>query len=216
MFLSRVELDWSQARNPYNMHRAVWTLFPGQERESRNRKDEERAGFLFRVEDSSAGKPARLLVQSRITPQLPGNGIRVIDSREFNPQPSAGQQLAFLLTANPVKTIVDENGRQNGKGEPKKCRVPLLTEEQQLEWLDRQLTSGARLVRADTQSHPPLFFHRKGKGGNDKNHNGKLQAVTYQGEIEVTDPSALLKLMHDGIGPAKAFGCGLMLVRRLG
>lgn len=214
MFISRVELDWSLARNPYNMHCAVWTLFPGREREPRKSKDEGRTGFLFRVEDSSVGRPARLLVQSRMAPQISGNGVHMIGSREFNPQPFPGQKLAFLLTANPVKTIVDESGRLNGKGEPKKCRVPLLKEEQQREWLARQLTSAAHLVRANIRPHPPLFFHRRGRG-NDKGHNGKLQAVTYQGEIEVKDPAALLKLMHDGIGPAKAFGCGLMLVRRL-
>jgi CRISPR system Cascade subunit CasE len=32
----------------------------------------------------------------------------------------------------------------------------------------------------------------------------------------VDDPEQLTRLLENGIGPAKSFGCGLLLVRRLG
>ncbi|WP_243641924.1 type I-E CRISPR-associated protein Cas6/Cse3/CasE [Rhodovulum steppense] len=35
-----------------------------------------------------------------------------------------------------------------------------------------------------------------------------------EGRIEVTDPEALLARLARGFGRAKAFGCGLMLIRR--
>ena len=69
MFLSRVEIPWVAARNAYEIHRQVWKLFPDEEKEQRARAEEVRQGFLFRVEDSRPGKPARLLVQSRRAPQ---------------------------------------------------------------------------------------------------------------------------------------------------
>jgi CRISPR system Cascade subunit CasE len=56
--------------------------------------------------------------------------------------------------------------------------------------------------------HPPLFFRRGNRGG-------KITAVTFEGVLNVLDPAALVLLLQNGIGPAKAFGCGLMLVRRI-
>jgi CRISPR system Cascade subunit CasE len=38
-------------------------------------------------------------------------------------------------------------------------------------------------------------------------------STTFQGVIEVQQPEKLAELLRKGIGPAKAFGCGLMLVR---
>ena len=49
-----------------------------------------------------------------------------------------GQRLRFRLRANPIKTIRDENGRKNKKGEIKRCRVPLLKENQQIAWLKKK------------------------------------------------------------------------------
>ncbi len=36
MFISRVEIPWEGVRNPYNMHRRLWRMFPGEERETRS------------------------------------------------------------------------------------------------------------------------------------------------------------------------------------
>jgi CRISPR system Cascade subunit CasE len=41
-----------------------------------------------------------------------------------------------------------------------------------------------------------------------------ISVVDLAGEIEVTDPSAFLARLPLGFGSAKAFGCGLMLIRR--
>jgi CRISPR system Cascade subunit CasE len=38
--------------------------------------------------------------------------------------------------------------------------------------------------------------------------------LDFEGLIEVTDPTLLLSRLADGFGKAKAFGCGLMLIRR--
>jgi CRISPR system Cascade subunit CasE len=39
--------------------------------------------------------------------------------------------------------------------------------------------------------------------------------VDFEGTIEITDPGIFVEALFTGIGPAKAFGCGLMLVRRV-
>jgi CRISPR system Cascade subunit CasE len=39
--------------------------------------------------------------------------------------------------------------------------------------------------------------------------------VTFEGLLRVTDGNAFVSLLKNGLGPAKAFGCGLMLVKRI-
>lgn len=208
MFLSRVEIPWDAARNPYEFHRQLWRLFPGVEKEARRSGDEARQGFLFRVEENLPGRPARLLVQSRQAPAM-ASGVSVIGSREFNPQPVAGQRRAFLLTANPVKTITDAEREAKPGKKSDKCRVPLIQEAAQREWLARKLAHAAQIEATDVLPHAPLHF-RKG------NRGGKLVTVSYEGTLRVSDPAALAVCLENGIGPAKAFGCGLLLVRRMG
>lgn len=206
MFISRVEIPWEAARNPYELHRQVWRLFPGEEHESRQTGEQERQGFLFRVEERQVGSPSKLLVQSRRAP-IHIHGIRLVGSREIRPTPHEGQQLAFLLTANPVKTIADADlnakpGKRSGT-----CRVPLISDEERREWLIRKLGDAAAVEDVAVAPHAPMYF-RKGKGA------GKLVTCTFQGIFRVREPAALRRMLENGVGPAKGFGCGLLLVRR--
>lgn len=211
MFISRVEIAWSAVQNPYNIHRCLWRLFPGESQESRQSHAEQRAGFLFRAETYQTGRPARFLVQSRQRP-APIASIQTLGCREFHPQPQSAQRLAFLLTANPIKTIVDTQiedkpGKHPNRQQQFKCRVPLLHEEQQREWLRRQLAAAADTASITVLPHPPLYF-RKGERG------GKIVTVTFEGMLQVKAPEILMRTLENGIGPAKSFGCGLLLLRR--
>jgi CRISPR system Cascade subunit CasE len=206
VFLSRVELPWEVARNPYDLHRQVWRLFPGEARESRVSGEAERQGFLFRVEHNPTGRPACLLVQSRRAPEAAA-GIALVGTRELQPQPAVGQRLAFLLTANPVKTIVDTQCEAKPNKQSDKCRVPLIKEEDQRLWLARKMAGAGTVETVSVLPHTPTYF-RKGNWG------GKLVTVTFEGVLNVTNPENLTRLLENGIGPAKAFGCGLLLVRR--
>lgn len=177
------------------------------EHETRAKGEEVRQGFLFRVEERGAGRPARLLVQSRCAP-VRSEGLLLLGSREIQPAPSAGQRLAFVLTANPVKTITDaERDAKPGK-RSEKCRVPLLREEDQRNWLARKLAPATTLENVDVLPHAPVYF-RKGKGA------GKLVTCTFEGVLRVDEPERLAHLLENGVGPAKGFGCGLLLVRRV-
>ncbi len=207
MFLSRVEIPWEFACNPYNFHRQLWRLFPGEQRETRSNGEESRQGFLFRIEDNPTGRPARLLVQSRRAPEA-ASGLVVVGTREFQPQPAAGQRLAFLLTANPVKTITDAQRETKPGKQSEKCRVPIIKEEDQREWIARKLANAGEIEAASILPHAPIHF-RKG------NRGGKLAAVTFEGVIRVLEPVVLASLLENGVGPAKGFGCGLLLVRRI-
>ena len=207
MYLSRVEIRHRQARNPYNVHCCLWTLFPGQPRESRKDNESSRQGFLYRFENRSFGRPTRILLQSRLEP-TPSDKVSLLNYREIDPTPKKGQVLAFLLTGNPIKTIKDTEKTSKLNKTREQCRVPLVREEEQIDWLSRKFSGAASLETVTVRPHEPLYF-RKGKKG------GKLVPVTFEGLIKVQDSGGLRKHLENGLGPAKAFGCGLLLLRRV-
>ncbi|MGF1545921.1 MAG: type I-E CRISPR-associated protein Cas6/Cse3/CasE [Thiotrichales bacterium] len=208
MFISRVELPWDAVRNPYEIHRRLWHLFPGQGREMRKQGDDARQGFLFRIEEQATGRPTRLLMQSRFAPGR-AEGLNLLGSREFFPAPNPGQRLAFILTANPIRTITDEQRDAKPGKRSEKCRVPLIKEDEQQQWLARKLANGAELENVRILPLAPLYF-RKG------NRAAKLVTCTFEGVLRVSSAGILNGLLENGVGPAKAFGCGLLLVRRIG
>jgi len=207
MFLSRVEIPWEFARNPYTFHQLLWRLFPNEPQETRSNAEETREGFLFRIEKNPTGRPAHLLMQSRRRPEAISE-LTIIGTREFQPQPVSGQSLAFILTANPIKTIIDTQRDSKTGKQSEKCRVPLIREEEQREWLKRKLTTAGKILTTNVLPHQPMYF-RKG------NRGGKLTTATFDGVLQVSDPVCLTKLLENGVGPAKGFGCGLLLVRRV-
>lgn len=195
MYLSRVYVQWPKSKSAYTLHQALWTLFP-------NRPDDLR-GFLFRVEQEKTGVGASILMQSQHEPEPNGGVVEVKAKRDYTLNLLQGQHLRFLLKANPVKTINDEKGRKNAKGEIKKCRVPLIKEEEQKQWLMRHMNEIAVLEEMQVSPCLPLYF-RKGQ------RVGKVVPVRFEGVIRVVDSLAFKELVAKGVGPAKALGCGML------
>lgn len=200
MYLSKVHVPWVKARNPYESHRALWTLFPGHEMDQR--------GFLFRVETEQRGIGSTLLLQSAWMPENRSSDVNMLAVRTYDPSLSQGQALRFRLTANPIKSIKDEKGRRNVKGDIKTCRVPLIKEDQQLDWLNRKLQTAVRIEAAAVYMVKPLYFRKGAKAG-------KVVTVTFDGVLTVVNPEQLWQSIQTGIGPAKGFGCGLLSIARV-
>lgn len=85
-------------------------------------------------------------------------------------------------------------------------------------WLvERGKTNGFNVVR-DTERNLLKFqavgyrWHALPKKG----RSAGFSSVDFDGEVEVTDNDLFVNALFTGIGPAKGFGCGLMLVRRTG
>ena len=205
MYLSKIHIPWRLSKNSYHLHQALWKLYPERGDEQRN--------FLYRVEQLERGIGTHILMQSMIRPQQSEDSPVILDWREYNPVFSSGQRLRFRLRANPVKTIKDSRKgtvEKKGKTYTKTVRVPLIHEEQQQAWLERKLQGIAQLETLIIQPEPILYF-RKTK----ENRSGKIQPVLFDGILRITDPDAFSALFQTGIGPAKAFGCGLLTVKRV-
>ena len=113
--------------------------------------------------------------------------------------------MRFKLRANPIKTIKDQHGRLDKKGEIKRCRVPLLSAEEQVNWLQRKLDGVATLQSVDVLKEPMLHFHKK-----SEDRRGKIKTVCFEGVLSIKDVDEFHKVLSNGIGAAKSMGCGLL------
>lgn len=199
----------------YREHQMLWRLF-GEEPDARR-------DFLFRRDDKN-GWPQFYLVSQR----LPVDDDRVwqIDQQEYNPKLNSGQQLKFDIRANPVITRKDASGRRKRhdlvmdlkkrkgwKQAPKDKRSDLysLLQEAGEVWLaDRLKRNGATLNNLVAEGYQR---HRCFKRG--QKNAIHYSSLDLQGALTVTDPETFNQVLFQGIGPAKSFGCGLLLVRKL-
>ncbi|MCV6612122.1 MAG: type I-E CRISPR-associated protein Cas6/Cse3/CasE [Amphritea sp.] len=81
----------------------------------------------------------------------------------------------------------------------------------QIEWL-----AGSRAERCGYTIDQPDALKISGYRWHSLPQKGRkagFSALDYEGILTVTDPELFLKTLNQGIGKARAFGCGLMLVR---
>lgn len=183
--------------NPYELHRTIQRAFDGRR---------ETAAALYRLEESLHGDLV-LLVQSAEPPNwaalpdetwLQPGGVAV---KHFTLALRPGQILRFRLRANPTVKKKREGRHSN--------RVPLVRPEHQEQWLRRQAGHhGFTLLRLDMVDDR-LEDGRVPITGNDRNRM-KLYSTRFDGLLRVDDPAKVQVAVRQGIGPARAFGCGLL------
>lgn len=176
-------------------------------------------GVLHRLEVDTRRGGMTLYVQSAIEPDwsglpagylLPGSGALP------NPQVRSvatayegireGRVLRFRLQANPTKKVDTKSGpdgrRRNGR------RVPLARPDDQVAWLTRKASQAGFAL---------LEVHIGGDGrvpgrGHQGAHEVTVQPVVFEGRLQVTHGDVFAKALREGIGPGKAWGCGLLSV----
>jgi CRISPR system Cascade subunit CasE len=218
MFLSRLSLADAAAERPdfwhafgseYTLHRAVWDLFGD--------RPDRRRDFLYRL-DSRNGRPLLWTLSSR-EPDAP-SGLWRIEARPVSPRLRPGDLLEFAVRVNPVVTrdgkrhdVVMDRKRSTGwKTAPPSERQPetALVQEALTEWLaarSDRLGARVRSLRADGY-RVTRFPKPSGK-------EVQLGLCDLTGALEVVEPDRFVDAWRTGLGPAKGFGCGLMLIRRV-
>lgn len=220
MFLTLLRLNPASAavqrdlRDPHELHRTIMRAFPP----IIDPEVEARAywGVLHRLEFERRTGRVLLYVQSRIVPDwsfLP-EGYLANDGWE-NPAIKsvenayaslrAGRVLRFRLRANPTRKIDTKSGpngeKRNGR------RVPLIGVDAQLAWLARKAKDhGFELLEATVAA----------TGASELIHSYStrrtFQAVLFEGRLVVRDPDRFREALEHGIGPGKAYGCGLLSI----
>ena len=207
----------------YDWHQKLWECYPGMPDKNR--------GFLTRLDAlEGAFRIWMLTVELPACPdwcQPAAFQIKEIASTFFS-----HRYYVFDLMANPVKTLVvrGSNGEtlygKNGKRHHGK-RVPIVNNEDLADWVKRKgmvrskdqqtgsnIPGGFRIVE-----ERPLEIRRMTENyftKTDKNagitHRAFHGSVQFRGTLEVTDHIHFQETFHKGIGSAKGFGQGLMLL----
>ena len=208
--------EWMQGA--YGEHQWLWKFFPAPDGNPRD--------FLFRRSD--LGDAPRFYVLSRRQPEAMSQtwGVR---TREFAPRLERGDELLFELRANPVVTV-SSNGKSRRHDVVMQEKKRLLQERGFARWEDWRgedkpdlyalvretcgrwlIERGARLGFSIDETSLSADAYQQHRG---KKEILRFSTVDFSGTLTVQDPEVFTAALCAGIGHAKAFGCGLMLVRR--
>jgi len=206
LYLSRLTLNLRSdavrrdLRDVQQLHRTVMAQF------------DERAGnraaqqVLFRL-DLGRDTAPRLLIQSGQAPRWALDDHYALHPPETKNVEAAlaaiarGQRLRFRLRANPTKRPPDPK-------RPNAPRLPLTRWDDRVNWLARKFAhAGAKLLEGnlDVVSQPRDI-------GRTNGHRVTIWPVLFEGQLTIEDPDSLRHAIVTGIGPARAYGNGLLSV----
>jgi CRISPR system Cascade subunit CasE len=202
MYLTKLTLNprSAQARrdlgDAFEMHRTLVRAFVTDPQSSPPR-------FLWRLEpfiDSMQGPIVLVQSQERgdwgVLDQLPNYLLRPAETKkvELARLVRLGRRYRFLLLANPT---VSRKGK----------RLALLQQNEQAAWIERQGDRHGFFIQSlVVRTHDLL-----NRSGAEKAPIC-VQRVCFEGFLEVRQTAAFERALVAGIGPAKAFGCGLLSV----
>lgn len=227
MYLSQLILNprsrqvISELADPYQMHRTLSKAFAAGLSDEEGKIALQESRPLFRVEQAPLGK-VLLLVQSQKEPRwdyLNGRNylLEPAQSKPFNPQLEPGQVLAFRLRANPTKSDSSQRAEKRNRGK----RVGLFQDNERRAWLLRKAAHcGFEIpVVGKSQRDEPVHDFRltDEDATNATPKSGKqatFSAAVFEGRLVVRDVDAFHSALENGIGSAKAFGFGLLSLRR--
>ncbi|MGV1099709.1 type I-E CRISPR-associated protein Cas6/Cse3/CasE [Thiovibrio sp. JS02] len=221
-WLARVDISAESARaermfDNYAWHRKIWECFP-------NMPDANRT-FLTRIDPLEGA--FRVWVLAAVEPVCPAwCPAESFALKEISPTFLSHRYYAFDLRANPTKALAqrDEQGQplMTAAGKRKRGkRVPLVKPEELKAWLVRKgqvrcrgmatkqdIPGGFRVVEEHPLDISPMVesYFRK------KEQNAYHGGVQFRGVLEVTDREHFIQTYQAGIGSAKGFGFGLLLL----
>jgi CRISPR system Cascade subunit CasE len=239
MYFSRVKLDRNaptralypllEPQNPSARmdvhHRLIWTLFPS--------APEQKRDFLWRADGA-----ARFFILSARPPESNDLFCQPLETKEFIPDLSPGDRLAFTLRANATKdrprskldngknrrvdvvmhALKSTPGQQDLPDTEQSHRPALrfkLASQEGRKWLDQQgARNGFSLNSFVLEDYSIIPLPRRKNSRARREREPKFGVLDMRGTLTVTDPYAFLSKLSVGFGRAKGFGCGLMLIRR--
>lgn len=205
----------------YQIHKLIWKIFSDGPARKRD--------FLYRYE-SARGWPTFYTVSER-KPVDPNN-VWDIRTKRYEPRILKGAKLSFMVRVNPVRSKRDDHGCQHRHDvimeakkrigfkelpQDKRPHVATLVHESGMSWLKAREGEYGFCVK-DDKENPSVradgyYQHKlyKGKGA----FPIAFSTLDFTGVLTVADKDVFVeKCLFGGIGPAKGFGCGLMLVKR--
>ena len=207
MYLSKVEFvrsRWQRMvgvlsqvdKNLFYEHQVIWDLLP---QDATAKRD-----FMYRRTDEG-DLPFYYLLSER-EPEVKVDYLSC-SSRLYEPKLETGDSLQFSLRANAVKTLWHPKEIKQRK------RVGLLKSDELHDWLLAQGEKGGFQLQSESLVVENTQIHEVIKP--DDPNCRTFTSVDLQGKLQVTDAEVFTReVLFKGLGRSKAFGCGLMLIRR--
>ncbi|MCK5148235.1 type I-E CRISPR-associated protein Cas6/Cse3/CasE [bacterium] len=196
MFLTQIRIDKTEAArvklwDRYGWHRALWHAFP--------EKEDKEDRFLFRVDDFRTYFQTLLLSEINIVDQ-PWGGKGNWQTKEFSDDFLNHSTYRFQLKANPTMKKTFPEGKK---------RIGLYKEELLRDWMSRKAKNNGFTLDESTLivGAPMDETFRKG------NKTGKLVSVDFKGSLTVENQVEFIHAFKNGIGTAKAFGFGMLMLQ---
>jgi CRISPR system Cascade subunit CasE len=222
-FLSRVtpraDVHFSQLEaftqlDPSGQQQTVWQLC-----EMPAPQEENAPALLFRRE--CYGDLPAFYVLSRRVP-VDQAGLWQIESQPYAPQLAVGDHCYFKVRANPVVSrhgqyhdvIMEAYQQAQEQQRPSETRPTLhdLACDAGVAWMTGQaeshgfaLATGGLLV----ENYQAYTVRRRGMAP------VQISTLDFSGVFRVTDAARCTQTLYDGLGQAKGWGCGLLLVKRV-
>ncbi|MGH7485831.1 MAG: type I-E CRISPR-associated protein Cas6/Cse3/CasE, partial [bacterium] len=198
--------------SPYRLHKAVWSLFADHSDRQRD--------FLYRL-DWDSGRPLLWTLSDR--PPRPAPELWAATTKLLQPVLRDGERLRFSLRANPVVTrdgkrhdvVMEAKQHLRASGLAKKLwpTESQLAQEHGTAWLVRHAEERGFAVDPGQVLVDSYEVHTFKK---PQGKEIRFATCDFHGLLTVTGVDAFLHTLRHGIGPAKGFGCGLLLIRRAG
>jgi CRISPR system Cascade subunit CasE len=213
------------------MHRRVMSAFDSLPSASPRKE----MGILYRLESVQDVNTVILFTQSNRIPDWTRLPAGYLVEHSANPavkeittllqRLADNQRYIFELAACPCQKAATSTKEERLAGNKKNGRrIPLQGFATRIGWLERQgARHGFRVITADASPQPAIhggYNAKKGLprlcGGEPEGDRMKHQGVVYKGILEITHPELFQDTLREGIGPARAYGFGmLMLLRRV-
>lgn len=232
------ESFWRDLSRPYGAHQALWALLarsPDQKRDFLFHAEEGREAPSFLVLSAQCPKAAEespWRVDSKPFAPVLRAGQRLAFRLRASPVVRRGEAVDGKANRRVHRhdVVMDLAKRLEARGEIAPD-VAALIRDAGVDWLSKQAgRSGFRLVKAETEvigddglldeaGEAQAAIRVEGYRQHRISRRGespiRFSTLDFEGVLEVTEPVTLLDKVTRGFGPQKAFGCGLMLLRRV-
>ncbi len=226
--LAQIELLRVLQGNVYAVHQLLWKLFPDGPDAKRDfifRQEFEKEQLSF--EETRRGLPLFYIVSQRKPEVVPG--LLMVESKEYYPALKEKMRLAFDLRANPViarstegkersvkhDVLMDTKFKARQQGVIDKKEIQRRMQNAAAKWLiEKAALNGFTVEASEEEPCIDAYAYRQHLLQKKGNRNIRFSSIDFSGTLVVTDSDRFVKhALFSGIGPAKAFGCGLMLVK---
>lgn len=205
--------------NEYRIHQLVWDLIPIDPNQHRT--------FLYR----QVGNPLPMIYILSQAALRSESELFEVESKTFAPALGKNIPLQFSVRVNPVVSKYNEAGKVANNGKKRSSRHDVVMNEKVLlkqkgesapsmgeivhsavsRWLmSRSEINGFQVV---TESLMISEYTQRELFQKRSSHPIRLSTVDISGVLTVKDVDKFTACLRRGLGPAKGFGCGLILIK---